>query len=163
MYAMARPCASKPQLLLSVNPRPGVPCGKSQHLRQAPTRPLRHAAKLLCSIITSAKRRQNKNLLVICTVTVDLYSGCAILESLDRRKTTKKEFVMSTLNSNFGMEYAPTPFMMRIGRREVLVTRDFRKRFYPVNPLIECDTGVEPGHVEVLLMRRWLLILSKAH
>jgi hypothetical protein len=71
--------------------------------------------------------------------------------------------VMTTLNSNFGMEYAPTPFMMRIGRREVLVTRDFRKRFYPVNPVIECDTGVEPGHVEVLLMRRWLLILSKAH
>lgn len=70
---------------------------------------------------------------------------------------------MTTLNSNFGMEYAPTPFMLRFGRREVLVTRDFRKRFYPVNPLIECDTGVEPGHVEVLLMRRWLLILSKAH
>jgi hypothetical protein len=45
----------------------------------------------------------------------------------------------------------------------MLVTRDFRKRFYPVNPIIECDTGVEPGHVEVLLLRRWLLILSKAH
>jgi hypothetical protein len=70
---------------------------------------------------------------------------------------------MTTLNSNFGMEYAPTPFMMRIGRREALVTRDFRKRFYPVNPVIEMDTGVEAGHVEVLLFRRWLLILSKAH
>lgn len=69
---------------------------------------------------------------------------------------------MSTLNSSFGLEYAPTPFLLRIGRREVLVTRDFRKRFYAVNPIIECDTGVEPGHVEVLLFRRWLLILSKA-
>jgi hypothetical protein len=52
--------------------------------------------------------------------------------------------------------------MLRLGRRELLVTRDFRKRFYPVNPVIECDTGVEPGHVEVLLFGRWLLILSKA-
>jgi hypothetical protein len=112
------------------------------------------------SIIPSAKTPQNKNLLFIRTVTVDLYSGCAILESLDQ---TNKRNVMTTLNSNFGMEYAPTPFMLRLGRREMLVTRDFRKRYYPVNPLIECDTGVEPGHVEVLLMRRWLLILSKAH
>ena len=103
-----------------------------------------------------------ENLLGIHTVAVDLYSSYAILESIDQHKPNKG-IVMTTLNSNFGMEYAPTPFMMRIGRREVLVTRDFRKRFYPVNPVIECDTGVEPGHVEVLLLRRWLLILSKAH
>ena len=70
---------------------------------------------------------------------------------------------MTTLNSAFGMEYAPTPFTLRIGRRELLVTRDFRKRFYAVNPIIECDTGVEAGHLEVLVLRRWLLILSKAH
>jgi hypothetical protein len=113
-------------------------------------------------IIASAKTPQNKNLLFIRTVTVDLYSGYAILESLDQHKTNKGS-AMTTLNSNFGMQYAPTPFMLRLGRREVLVTRDFRKRYYPVNPVIECDTGVEPGHVEVLLMRRWLLILSKAH
>jgi len=74
-----------------------------------------------------------------------------------------KGILMTTLNSSFGLEYAPTPFLLRFGRREMLVTRDFRKRFYPVNPIIECDTGVEPGHVEVLLLRRWLLILSKAH
>lgn len=74
---------------------------------------------------------------------------------------------MTTLNSGFGsrfgLEYAPTSFLVRMGKREMLVCRDFRKRFYAVNPLIECDTGIEPGHVEVLLMRRWLLILSKAH
>jgi hypothetical protein len=92
---------------------------------------------------------------------VDLYSGYAILESLDQHK--QKDIVMTTLNSSFGMEYAPTSFTLRFGRRELLVTRDFRKRFYAVNPIIECDTGVEPGHVEVLLLRRWLLILSKAH
>jgi hypothetical protein len=93
---------------------------------------------------------------------VDLYSVCGILKSLDQ-KPNKKEIAMTTLNSNFGMEYAPTPFMLRLGRREVLVTRDFRKRYYAVNPVIECDTGVEPGHIEILLLRRWLLILSKAH
>lgn len=70
---------------------------------------------------------------------------------------------MTTLTSTFGLEYAPVPFLMRFGRRELLVTRDFRKRFYAVNPFIECDTGVEPGHLEILLFGRWLLILSKAH
>ncbi|GAB2875429.1 hypothetical protein GCM10027277_50830 [Pseudoduganella ginsengisoli] len=73
---------------------------------------------------------------------------------------------MTTMNSSFGsrfgLEYAPTSFLARFGRREVLVCRDFRKRFYAVNPLIECDTGVQQGHVEILLLRRWLLILSKA-
>ena len=33
---------------------------------------------------------------------------------------------MTPLHGHFGLEYAPTPFMMRLGRREVLVTRDFR-------------------------------------
>ncbi len=74
---------------------------------------------------------------------------------------------MTTLNSafgsRFGLEYAPTSFLVRMGRREMLVCRDFRKRYYAVNPVIECDTGIEAGHVEVLLLRRWLLILSKAH
>lgn len=68
----------------------------------------------------------------------------------------------STFGSNFGLQYAPTSFLMRMGRRELLVTRDFRKRYYAVNPIIECDTGVQPGHLEVLLFGRWLLILSKA-
>ena len=65
--------------------------------------------------------------------------------------------------ARFGLQYAPSAFLVRLGRREVMVCRDFRKRYYAVNPLIECDTGIEAGHVEVLLMRRWLLILSKAH
>ncbi|MES2740243.1 MAG: hypothetical protein V4754_04755 [Pseudomonadota bacterium] len=69
----------------------------------------------------------------------------------------------SRFGSRFGLEYAPTSFLVRMGKREMLVCRDFRKRFYAVNPFIECDTGIEAGHVEVLLMRRWLLILSKAH
>lgn len=70
---------------------------------------------------------------------------------------------MTTLNTSFGLHTTPTPFLARFGRREIRVTRDFRKRFYPVNPIIECDTGIEPGHVEVLLFARWLVVLSKAH
>ena len=69
----------------------------------------------------------------------------------------------TNFGARFGLEYAPTTFLVRMGKREMLVCRDFRKRYYAVNPLIECDTGIEQGHVEVLLMRRWLLILSKAH
>ncbi|MYN02026.1 hypothetical protein GTP41_07910 [Pseudoduganella sp. DS3] len=68
----------------------------------------------------------------------------------------------STFGSRFGLEYAPMSFLVRFGKREVLVCRDFRKRFYAVNPIIECDTGVQPGHLEVLLFSRWLLIFSKA-
>jgi hypothetical protein len=87
--------------------------------------------------------------------------------TLSFNASPSKGNVMTTLNSGFGsrfgLEYAPTSFLVRMGKREMLVCRDFRKRYYAVNPLIECDTGIEPGHVEVLLMRRWLLILSKAH
>ncbi|HJV01319.1 hypothetical protein H3H36_13375 [Duganella sp. FT3S] len=69
----------------------------------------------------------------------------------------------STFGSRFGLQYAPMSFLLRMGKREMLVCRDFRKRYYAVNPVIELDTGVEAGHLEVLLLRRWLLILSKAH
>lgn len=64
--------------------------------------------------------------------------------------------------SRFGVEYAPTSFLMRVGRREIFVCRDFRKRYYRVNPVLDCSAGVEPGHLELLLLRRWLVILSKA-
>lgn len=62
----------------------------------------------------------------------------------------------------FGVEYAPMSFLMRLGRREIFVCRDFRKRYYHVNPVLDCSTGIEPGHLEFLLLRRWLIILSKA-
>jgi len=73
---------------------------------------------------------------------------------------------MTTLNSSFdsrfGLEYMPTSLTIRLGKRELLVCRDFRKRYYAVNPILECDTGVQAGHLEILVLRRWLLILSKA-
>jgi hypothetical protein len=68
----------------------------------------------------------------------------------------------NTLGNHFGMEYAPTSFLIRLGRREIFVCRDFRKRYYALNPLLDCSTGIEPGYVEFVLLRRWLIILSKA-
>ena len=68
----------------------------------------------------------------------------------------------SSLNSSLGIASAPAPFMLRFGNRELVVMRDFRKRFYAVNPVLECDTGVDAGHLEILVCRRWLLVLSKA-
>jgi hypothetical protein len=65
-------------------------------------------------------------------------------------------------NSRFGLEYAPTSFTVRFGKRELFVCRDFRKRYYSVNPVLECGAGLEAGHLEVLLLRRWLLIFSRA-
>lgn len=64
------------------------------------------------------------------------------------------------LHSRF--EYAPTSFLVRFGRREIFVCRDFRSRYYSVNPIIECGAGIEAGHLEILILRRWLVILSKA-
>lgn len=64
--------------------------------------------------------------------------------------------------ARFGLEYAPTSFLLRIGRREIFVCRDFRKRYYQVNPILDCSTGIEAGHLEILVLRRWLVILSKA-
>lgn len=68
----------------------------------------------------------------------------------------------STFTSSYGLESTPTSFLIRLGVREIFVCRDMRKRFYTVNPIIDCATGIERGHVEILLFRRWLVILSKA-
>lgn len=56
----------------------------------------------------------------------------------------------------------PSSFCVRLGRREIFVCRDSYVRRYRVNPVIECSAGIEPGHVEILLLRRWLVVLSKA-
>jgi hypothetical protein len=72
-------------------------------------------------------------------------------------------YLHNPVGSRFGVEYAPTSFLMRVGRREIFVCRDFRKRYYRINPLIDFSAGVEPGHLELLLFKRWLVILSKAY
>ena len=57
---------------------------------------------------------------------------------------------------------SPSSLSIRLGRREIFICRDTYVRRYRVNPVIECSAGIEPGHLEILLLRRWLLILSKA-
>ncbi|MFL9925635.1 hypothetical protein PQR62_15250 [Herbaspirillum lusitanum] len=64
--------------------------------------------------------------------------------------------------ARFGLESSPSTFALRFGRREIFACRDSYVRRYRVNPIIECSAGLEPGHVEILLFRRWLLVLSKA-
>ncbi|MFJ3055616.1 hypothetical protein [Herbaspirillum sp. NPDC087042] len=57
---------------------------------------------------------------------------------------------------------SPSSLSIRLGRREIFICRDTYVRRYRVNPVIECSAGIEPGHLEVLMFRRWLLVLSKA-
>jgi hypothetical protein len=62
----------------------------------------------------------------------------------------------------FGLQLCPNSFLIRLGSREIFVCRDFRSRPYRVHPIIDCSAGVQMGHVEVLIFRRFLLIFSKA-
>ena len=62
------------------------------------------------------------------------------------------------------LQYLPTPtsFLLRFGRRELFVCRDFRNRYYNVNPVMDVSPGIQAGHLEILLFRKWLVILSKS-
>jgi hypothetical protein len=35
-------------------------------------------------------------------------------------------------------------------------------RYYKVNPLLDFRVGVDPGRLDILLCKRWLISLSKA-
>ncbi len=67
-----------------------------------------------------------------------------------------------SLEPRFSVQVSPSTFSIRLGHREIFICRDFRRRYYRVNPIIECSTGVQIGHLEILLFRKWLVILSKA-
>jgi hypothetical protein len=67
-----------------------------------------------------------------------------------------------SFQSRFGREYFPASFVLRLGKRELSICPDFRSRYYAVHPFMDFSVGVESGHVEVLLLRRWLLVLSRA-
>lgn len=72
---------------------------------------------------------------------------------------------MATCNPNdsrFGMAYLPSAISMRLGRRELYLTRDTRRRYGPTPSLLQCRTGMEPGYLEMLLLRKWLVVFSKA-
>jgi hypothetical protein len=68
----------------------------------------------------------------------------------------------SSFDARFGFQVAPSSFSLRFGKRELSVCRDFRQRYYRVHPLLDCSTGQQAGHLEMLLMRTWLIKLSKA-
>jgi len=72
---------------------------------------------------------------------------------------------MATYHSNdsrFGMAYLPSSITLRLGRREIFISRDCRRHYSPLKPLLHCNTGLEPGYLELLLLRKWLVVLSKA-
>ena len=52
----------------------------------------------------------------------------------------------TVFDSRFGQTYAPASPSLRWGKREILVRRDCRTRFYRVNRFIDCRAGVEAGH-----------------
>nr|WP_199688278.1 hypothetical protein [Noviherbaspirillum sedimenti] len=68
----------------------------------------------------------------------------------------------SSLPAGFNPASVATSVQLRVGRREMSLGRDFRTRYYSAHPLIECSPGVAPGHLQILLLRRWLIVLSKA-
>jgi hypothetical protein len=59
-------------------------------------------------------------------------------------------------------EPVPFGFSVRFGRRQLAFCYDPYVRRYAVESLLECTPGAQPGHLEILLLRRWLLVLSKA-
>lgn len=67
-----------------------------------------------------------------------------------------------SFDTRFAVQFSPSTFLIRLGCREIFVCRDFRSRQYQVHPVMECSTGIQAGHLEILLFRKWLVILSKA-
>ena len=69
---------------------------------------------------------------------------------------------LNTTGARFGAEYLPSSVALRFGRREIFIGPDFRKRYSSLRPILDCRTGSEPGYVELLLLRKWLIVLSVA-
>lgn len=70
--------------------------------------------------------------------------------------------LMTSPGTGLGFGDVATSILLRFGRREVSIARDCRTRYFRAHPLIECNPGVAPGHLEILVLRRWRLVLSKA-
>jgi len=62
-------------------------------------------------------------------------------------------YIQQAFDTRFSLQLAPTSFLMRLGRREIFVCRDYRQRAYHVNPVLDCSTGVQPGHLEMLFCK----------
>jgi hypothetical protein len=70
---------------------------------------------------------------------------------------------MSTLNTTIqnGI-YHFSVMQFRFGKREISIHKDGRKRLYRTHPIMECHAGPSAGHLEILLLRSWLVVFSKA-
>jgi hypothetical protein len=68
----------------------------------------------------------------------------------------------ASVGPRLGAEYLPSSIVMRFGRRELFVGHDFRRRYSQLAPILDCRTGVEPGYVELVILRKWLIVLSRA-
>lgn len=69
---------------------------------------------------------------------------------------------MTYLTTTMHIQTMNTPFQLRFGERAISIRKDFRKRFYQTNPIIECHAGTKAGHLEILLFRSWLIVFSRA-
>lgn len=67
----------------------------------------------------------------------------------------------TTLPAKFGRESLPA-LLFRLGKRGIFVGRNYRVRYYRVNPLFDCQPGVASGYLEILLLQRWLIVFWKA-
>lgn len=72
-------------------------------------------------------------------------------------------YLDQSFDTRFSLQLSPTSFLLRLGRREIFVCRDYRQRAYYVNPVLDCSTGIQAGHLEILFCKKWLIILSKAN
>lgn len=118
------------------------------------------AGALYMHVGTFCKMGQARSDHIIFTVYAYSRYGNVQIRSLSFRAD-----VMANLNSSFthplAREYTTMSFLIRLGRREIFICRDFRKRYYNVHSILDFSTGSEPGYLEVLFLRRWLIILSK--
>lgn len=69
---------------------------------------------------------------------------------------------MAYLTTALQTQAMTAPCQLRFGERAISIHKDFRKRFYQTNPIIECHAGSNAGHLEILLFRHWLVVFSRA-
>jgi hypothetical protein len=67
-----------------------------------------------------------------------------------------------SITSPIRVQYAPTFVLLRFWKWEIFFGRNYSTRCYRPNPLIDMNSGLEAGSTEILLLKRWLCIVSKA-
>ncbi|PUA18850.1 hypothetical protein [Glaciimonas sp. PCH181] len=68
----------------------------------------------------------------------------------------------NSVGAGYDFNDVPAAIVLQIGGREISICRDYRKRYYTPNPLIELRTSLASGYLEVLLLRMWVIRLCEA-